>query len=75
MPTLVVLAALGVAICTGRWHVRAGLLLLAQAAAVVLAPGSQTWWFAPALLLSVLGWGLSLRRGSNPHVPAAPDRS
>lgn len=61
LPTVMVAAALGVALALPR-HVLAGALgLVVLGYAVVRAPGTMTAWFLPALGITAVAWALAAR--------------
>lgn len=68
LPTVVVMAAVAVALSVGRSRVVGGAALLVMGAAVVLAPSPLPLWFAPGLAVTAAGYAVGLRPG---RVPAA----
>ncbi len=63
LPTVVVLAAFAVALCSGRWRVAGLVSLLVMGYAVWQAPAPLPVWFVPGLVLTAVGCAVSLRRG------------
>ena len=63
LPTVVVLASFAVALCSGRWRVAGLVSLLVMGYAVWQAPAPLPVWFVPGLLLTAVGYAVSLRRG------------
>ena len=63
LPTVVVLASFAVALCSGRWRVAGLVSLLMMGYAVWQAPAPLPVWFVPGLLLTAVGYAVSLRRG------------
>ena len=73
LPTVLVMAAVGVAVSAGRWRVAGGAALLVMVLAVWLAPAPLPWWFLPGLVLTGLGYAVSLRRSRHSRVgPGTP---
>lgn len=61
LPTVIVMAALAVALCAGRWRVAGAVALLLMGYAVWAAPAPLPLWFLPGLLLTLVGYAASLR--------------
>lgn len=66
LPTVVVMAAVGVALSTGRSRVAGGAALLVMGAAVLLAPSPLPLWFVPGLVVTAAGYAVALRRRGTP---------
>lgn len=62
LPTVVVLGAVAVALCAGRQRVLGGLFLLVTGYAALAAPAPLPLWFLPGLLVTALGYAVTLRR-------------
>ena len=67
LPTVLVALAVAVAMLLPRRRAAAGVVLLVLAVAVLLAPSPLPLWFAPALLLTAVGYAVSLRAGAPAH--------
>ncbi|HSP59748.1 MAG TPA: hypothetical protein VLO09_01685 [Ornithinimicrobium sp.] len=67
LPTVVVGLTVAVAMLLPRRRVAAGGVLLVLGAVVVLAPAPLPLWFAPALLLTAVGYAVSVRAGAPAH--------
>ncbi|AXH95226.1 hypothetical protein [Ornithinimicrobium avium] len=65
LPTVVVLAAFAVALCTGRWRVAGAVPLLVMGYAVLTAPAPLPAWFLPGLVLTAAGYAVSLWRAGD----------
>lgn len=67
LPTVIVMAAVAVALCAGRWRVGGGVALLVMAYAVWAAPAPLPLWFLPGAVVTGLGYAVaswrSRRRG------------
>ena len=63
LPTVITLASLAVALCAGRWRVVGGVALVVMGVAVWFAPGSLSQWFVPGLVVTAIGYALTLRPG------------
>ncbi len=62
LPTVIVMAALAVALCAGRWRIAGAVALVLMGYAVWVAPAPLPLWFLPGLLLTLAGYAVSLRQ-------------
>lgn len=75
LPTVIVLGTVAVALCVGRWRIAGAVALVVTAVAVWQAPEPLPLWFAPGVLLTAIGYAVSLRRvGGGVDEPASPAR-
>jgi hypothetical protein len=61
MPTVIVMAAVVVAVCAGRWRIAGVVALLLMGVAVWLAPSPLPLWFLPGLVVTAAGYAVALR--------------
>ena len=60
LPTVVTMSSLAVALCAGRWRVAGAVALLVMGFAVWRTPEPLPLWFLPGLLVSAVGYVVSL---------------
>ena len=63
LPTVITLASLAVALCAGSWRVIGGVALVVMGVAVWFVPGSLSLWFVPGLVVTAVGYAVTLRPG------------
>ena len=61
LPTVIVMGAVVVAVCAGRWRVAGAVSLLVMGYAVWQAPAPLPLWFLPGLVVTALGYAVALR--------------
>lgn len=71
LPTVVVLASIAVALCAGRWRVAGAVALVIMGYAIWRAPDPLPVWFVPGLLVTALGYAVSLRHRRVPEAGPA----
>jgi ABC-type uncharacterized transport system permease subunit len=75
MPTVIVAAAVAVALCAGRWRVAGGAALVLMGIAVWLAPSPLPLWFLPGLVVTAAGYVVALGSRARPARTEEPVRT